>query len=54
MTSLSTSTIAALEEMLQNSARSAPADFMPIYLSRGIAQEQPIGFLNPEIYSLPS
>ncbi|WP_114636882.1 NUDIX hydrolase [Polynucleobacter necessarius] len=48
MTSLSTSTIAALEKMLQNSARSAPADFMPIYLSRGIAGDQAIGYLNPE------
>ncbi len=45
---LSTSTIAALEEMLQNSARSAPADYMPIYLSRGAAGEQVIGHLNPD------
>lgn len=48
MSSLSTSTLAALEEMLQNSARSAPADFMPIYLSRGSAGEQLIGHLNTE------
>ena len=48
MTSLSTSTLAALEEMLQNTARSAPADFLPIYLSRGAAGEQLIGHLNLE------
>ena len=48
MTMLSTSTIAALEEMLQNTARSAPADYLPIYLSRGAAGEQAIGYLNPE------
>ena len=45
---LSTSTLAALEEMLQNSARSAPVDFMPIYLSRGPQDEQVIGHLTPE------
>lgn len=48
MTALTTSTLAALEEMLQNSARSAPMDYMPIYLSRGAAGEQAIGHLNPE------
>jgi len=48
MTSLSTSTLAALEEMLQNTARSAPADFLPIYLSRGAIGEQLIGHLNPD------
>ncbi len=48
MTSLSTSTLAALEEMLQNTARSAPADFMPIYFSRGTLGEEIIGHLNPE------
>jgi 8-oxo-dGTP pyrophosphatase MutT (NUDIX family) len=48
MNSLSTSTIAALEEMLQNTARSAPADYLPIYLSRGILGEQLIGHLNLE------
>jgi 8-oxo-dGTP pyrophosphatase MutT (NUDIX family) len=51
MTSLSTSTLAALEEMLQNSARSAPANYLPIYFSRGIAGEQIIGHLNPEFIS---
>ena len=48
MTGLSTSTLAALEEMLQNTARSAPADFMPIYFSRGLEGDQVIGHLNPE------
>jgi len=48
MTSLSTSTLAALEEMLQNTARSAPAGYMPIHLSRGLGGEQVIGHLNPE------
>ena len=48
MTNLSTSTLAALEEMLQNTARSAPADFMPIYLSRGTHGDEMIGHLNPE------
>ena len=48
MTALSTSTIAALEEMLQNTARSAPSDYMPIYFARGNGEEQPIGQLNPD------
>jgi 8-oxo-dGTP pyrophosphatase MutT (NUDIX family) len=48
MNSLSTSSLAALEEMLQNTARSAPADFMPIHLSRGLENAQVIGYLNPE------
>jgi 8-oxo-dGTP pyrophosphatase MutT (NUDIX family) len=48
MNSLSTSTLAALEEMLQNTARSAPADFLPIHLSRGLENTQVIGYLNPE------
>jgi 8-oxo-dGTP pyrophosphatase MutT (NUDIX family) len=51
MTTISNSTIAALEEMLQNSARSAPGDFLPIYLSRGNHGDLPIGHLNPEIAS---
>jgi len=51
MTSLSTSTLAALEEMLQNTARSAPADYLPIYLSRGATGEQLIGHLHPEFTS---
>lgn len=48
MPTLSTSTIAALEEMLQNTARSAPADFMPIYFARGASDQQIIGHLDPE------
>ncbi len=48
MNSLSTSTLAALEEMLQNTARAAPADFMPIYFSKGAEGQQVIGHLNPE------
>ena len=48
MTNLSTSTIAALEEMLQNMARPAPADFMPFYFSHGALGSQVIGHLNPE------
>ena len=48
MTALSTSTIAALEEMLQNTARSAPADYMPIYFLLGAVDQQTIGHLNPD------
>ena len=48
MNTLSTSTLAALEEMLQNTARSAPPDFLPIELIGGSAGTQTIGHLNPE------
>ena len=48
MTSLSTSTLAALEEMLLNTARPAPADFMPIYFLRKDGVQQTIGHLNPD------
>jgi len=48
MNTLSTSTLAALEEMLQNTARSAPPDFLPIMLIGGSAGTQTIGHLNPE------
>jgi len=48
MTSLSTSTLAALEEMLQNTARSAPAEYLPIFLARGAEGELEIGHVNPE------
>ena len=51
MNTLSTSTLAALEEMLQNTARSAPADFLPIQLIGGSAVNQTIGHLNPEFIS---
>ncbi|WP_197712218.1 hypothetical protein [Polynucleobacter necessarius] len=47
MNSLSTITLAALEGMQQNTARSAPADFLPIYLSRGLLGEQLICHLSP-------
>ena len=45
---LSTSTVAALEEMLQNAARSAPPDFLPIHFSGESSAGQIIGHLNPE------
>jgi len=48
MNTLSTSTLAALEEMLQNSARSAPPDFLPIQLIGSNGINQTIGHLNPE------
>lgn len=47
MTALSTSTLAALEEMLQNSARPAPSDYLPIYFARS-GEPQLIGHLHPE------
>lgn len=49
MTTLNTSTLAALEEMLQNSTRSAPPDFMPVVFQGGRAPGQTIGYLNPEL-----
>jgi 8-oxo-dGTP pyrophosphatase MutT (NUDIX family) len=48
MNTLSTSTLAALEEMLQNTSRSAPPDFLPIRLLAGRTENQTIGHLNPE------
>ena len=48
MHKLSTSTIAALEEMLQNTARSAPGDFLPIQFLGGMQAGQVIGHLNPD------
>jgi len=48
---LNTSTLAALEEMLQNMARPAPHDYVPIYFLGGLStqgQGQIIGHLNPE------
>jgi 8-oxo-dGTP pyrophosphatase MutT (NUDIX family) len=51
MTALSTSTIAALEEMLQNTSRPAPGNFMPIYFERGSTDSQVIGHLNPDFIS---
>ncbi len=48
MHKLNTSTIAALEEMLQNTARSAPQDFLPIHFLGGSSPGQIIGHLNPD------
>jgi 8-oxo-dGTP pyrophosphatase MutT (NUDIX family) len=48
MYALNTSTLAALEEMLQNTARTAPADFMPIHFARGTKPGQVMGYLNPD------
>ena len=48
MHKLTTSTIAALEEMLQNTARSAPQDFLPIHFQGGTSSGQVIGHLNPD------
>ena len=48
MYTLTTSTIAALEEMLQNTARSAPQDFLPIHFLGGASAGRMIGHLNPE------
>jgi len=51
MNTLTTSTLAALEEMLQNTARPAPPDFLPIQLMANNAVSQTIGYLNPEFIS---
>ncbi|QKM61535.1 NUDIX hydrolase [Polynucleobacter arcticus] len=48
MHKITTSTIAALEEMLQNSARPAPQDFLPIYFLGGATVRLVIGHLNPD------
>lgn len=48
MHTINTSTLAALEEMLQNTARSAPSDFMPIHFSGGTNPGQIIGYLSPD------
>lgn len=48
MYKLTTSTIAALEEMLQNAARSAPQDYLPIHFLGGAIPGQIIGHLNPD------
>lgn len=47
MHKITTSTRAALEEMLQNTARSTPHEFMPIYCA-ATQESTPIGRLNPE------
>lgn len=51
MHNLNTSTIAALEEMLQNIARTPPADYLPIHFQGGMhaqANGEVIGHINPE------
>jgi 8-oxo-dGTP pyrophosphatase MutT (NUDIX family) len=48
MHKLNISTLAALEEMLQNTARSAPHDFLPIHFSGGMTAGQVIGHLSPD------
>jgi 8-oxo-dGTP pyrophosphatase MutT (NUDIX family) len=48
MYKLTTSTIAALEEMLQNATRSAPQDYLPIHFLGGAMPGQIIGHLNPD------
>lgn len=48
MHKITTSTLAALEEMLQNTARPAPHDFMPVYFSSATKDAVPIGHLNPD------
>lgn len=51
MQAINTSTQAALEEMLQNTAISAPHDFMPIYFAWTHQGGAVIGHLNPEFAS---
>ena len=48
MYKLTISTLAALEEMLQNTARSAPQDFLPIHFLGGTTPGQVIGHINPD------
>ena len=48
MHKITTSTRAALEEMLQNTARSAPHDFMPIYCAATPQDSTAIGHIHPE------
>ena len=48
MYKLTTSTIAALEEMLQNATRSAPQDYLPIHFLGGAVPGQIIGHLHPD------
>ncbi len=48
MYKITTSTRAALEEMLQNTTRSAPHDFLPIYCAAAPHDGTPIGHLNPD------
>ena len=45
MQKINDSTLAALEEMLQNSARSAPLDFLPVFFKGTRAEKQAICLL---------
>jgi 8-oxo-dGTP pyrophosphatase MutT (NUDIX family) len=47
-TKLTTSTIAALEELLQNTARPAPPDYLPIHFLGGYTAGQLIGHISPD------
>jgi len=53
MNALTTSTLAALEEMLQNTARSVPADYVPIYLTVPSASQlgQTVGHLQGDFFA---
>ncbi|SNX28630.1 8-oxo-dGTP pyrophosphatase MutT, NUDIX family [Polynucleobacter meluiroseus] len=47
-TTLNTSTLAALEEMLQNTSRSVPHDFLPVHFFGGASPGQVVGHLSPD------
>lgn len=53
MNMLSSSTLAALEEMLQNTARSIPAEYIPIFLAipSGNHLNQLVGHLHPDFFA---
>lgn len=53
MNALTPSTLAALEEMLQNTARSVPADYVPIYLTvpSGSPLGQIVGHLQDDFFA---
>lgn len=53
MNALTPSTLAALEEMLQNTARSVPADYVPIYLTVPFGSQfgQTIGYLQDDFFA---
>ena len=53
MNALTPSTLAALEEMLQNTARSVPADYVPIYLTvpSGSQLGQIVGHLQDDFFT---
>lgn len=47
-TKLTSSTVAALEELLQNTARPAPPNYLPIYFLGGFTSGQVIGHISPD------